>query len=220
MLNRESKKFYISVEGYTEELYFKRLQSLISNQDARYRLSLNLKQNKSPKKFIKNMPLVEAECFHIFDYESNSPEHKLLFENTLKEISEVNEKYSKKISCKAGYSNISFDLWILLHKVKFTSPVSNCNQYLPLINKAYNTNFESMNKYKQEENFKKQILSKITLADVLQAIKYAKEIRMANEQNAKEFHTIYGVKYYAGNPDLTIHECVEKMLEECGIVKP
>jgi hypothetical protein len=211
---REAIKFYISVEGNTEELYFRHLQSLVNNnRDSLSNLSLTVRQTKSPKKFLKNRLFAQAEVFHVFDYDNDDN----LFKTTLKEISDINSVYKDKVIYSAGYSNISFDLWILLHKVKFTSSLSNCNQYLPLINKAYNTNFESMDKYKQEENFKKQILSKITLEDVFQAIKYAKEIRTANEQNAKEFQTLYEVKYYTDNPDLTIHECVEKMLEECGV---
>lgn len=64
-----------------------------------------------------------------------------------------------------------------------------------------------MDKYKQKENFKKLILPKISLKDIFNAIKYAKEIKTANEQNLKKSEEIYGFKYFIENPDLSIHEC-------------
>ncbi|MDR1434309.1 hypothetical protein [Candidatus Endomicrobiellum devescovinae] len=77
---KEVVKFYISLEGGTEEWYFKHLQSLVNvNQNSTFNLKLETKLNKSPKKFIKNIPIAEANCFHIFDYESNSYEHNVLF---------------------------------------------------------------------------------------------------------------------------------------------
>ncbi|MDR3048669.1 MAG: RloB family protein [Elusimicrobiota bacterium] len=209
---REAIKFYISVEGNTEELYCRHLQSLVNNsQIPLFNLSLTIAQSKSPRKFIKNKLFICAQAFHIFDYDNDDN----LFKATLKEISDINDGYKDKVIYKSGYSNISFDLWILLHKTKFASHIFNCNQYLPLINKAYNAYFESMDKYKQEEKFKKQILSKITLDDVFQAIKNANEIREQNKKTNKKSAQYYGQKYYLDNPDLTVHECIEEMLREC-----
>lgn len=218
---KESLKFYISVEGnVTEKLYFEHLKLLInSNQNSIYNLTLNCKKNKSPKNFIKNIPLVSACCFHIFDYESNSPQHQLIFTRALKEMKEINDTYEGKIVYKAGYSNLSFDLWILLHKVKFKTFLSYPNQYLQHINSAYKTDFESMDKYKKEENFRKQILSKISLDDVINAINFAKEIKEYNELSSKQSKENYGFKYYLDNPDLNIHKCIEEILISCGILK-
>jgi hypothetical protein len=110
-----------------------------------------------------------------------------------------------EIEYEIGYSNQSFDLWIIMHKKKLTSPITKNSDYLEHINKAYNTNFESFDKYKQEDNFKKQILSKISLKDVFAAIKSAKEIRENNEKNSKKLEEFNGFKYYPDNPDLTVH---------------
>jgi hypothetical protein len=217
---KSNVKFYISTEGDTDKWYFEHLRRLINNNaDTVYNLSCKLEQCKSPKKFIKNKNLIEETYFHIFDYESNSSEHEALLKRILQEIKDINANpyFKDKVVCKAGYSNLSFDLWILLHKVKFTSSLSHCAKYLQHINKAYGTNFESMDKYKQEDNFKKQILAKITLPDVYNAIKYAKEIKLTNEQNAKVSKEIYGFKYFTDNPDLSIHECIGEILKSCGI---
>jgi hypothetical protein len=107
---KEVVKFYISLEGDTEEWYFKHLQSLVNvNQNSTFNLKLETKLNKSPKKFIKNIPIAEANCFHIFDHESNSYEHNVLFKKILKEVKEINDTYQDKVLYKAGYSNLSFD---------------------------------------------------------------------------------------------------------------
>jgi hypothetical protein len=215
---RSNVKFYISTEGNTEKWYFEHLRRLINeNTGTLYNLSCKPEQCKSPKKYIKNKNLIEETYFHIFDYESNASEHEALLESILREIKDININpyFKNKIICKAGYSNLSFDLWILLHKIKFISPLPHRNRYLQHINRAYIINFESMDKYKQEENFKKQILEKIALADVFNAIKYAKEIKLSNEQTSKSSKEIHGFKYFTDNPDLSIHECVEEILNKC-----
>ena len=73
-----------------------------------------------------------------------------------------------------------------MHKKKLISPITKNSDYLEHINGAYKTDFESLDKYKQECNFKKQILSGIFLEDVFAAIKFAKEIRKNNEENLKD----------------------------------
>jgi hypothetical protein len=161
--------------------------------------------NKKTERFLKNKILLEgALCFHTFDYEGNRDE--ALFKKVLKGVKKVNDHpdYNGRISYKVGYSNLSFDLWVLLHKIKFTRELTYKKEYLTFISKAFGRNFESMNKYKQEDNFKKYILSKIFLTDILNAIKHAKEI--------------HGFKYFIDNPDLSIHECIETILNECGVM--
>jgi hypothetical protein len=209
---KETKRFYVSVEGNTEKLYFEHLQKLVNNcNTSKSKLFLSPEINKRPKKFIRNKNIpAKSLLFHFFDYENNEQE---LFLQTLKDIDDINKQYQNKITYKAGYSNLTFEVWLLLHKTNFKSPVFNQKDYLTFINKLYNVNFETLDKYKQEENFKKQILSKITLDDVLQAIKNAKNIRVTNEITSKKAKELYGVKYFLDNPDLTIHECVAKILK-------
>ncbi|MDR0800262.1 MAG: hypothetical protein LBN01_01855 [Endomicrobium sp.] len=98
------------------------------------------------------------------------------------------------------------------------NPVTYNKDYLAPINKAYETNFENMDKYKQEDNFKKKVLSKISLEDVFHAVEFAKEIRKHNRETSKESKESNDFEYYLDNPDLTIHECVEEMLEDAGVI--
>ena len=59
----------------------------------------------------------------------------------------------KQIYYRFGYSNFSFDLWIVLHKTDCNGPLSHRSKYLTKINQAYHENLESMDDYKQEKNF-------------------------------------------------------------------
>ena len=158
------------------------------------------------------------KAFHICDYESNEGVHKKQFNKILEELSNV-DKINKNLNYKLGYSNFSFDLWMILHKKQQKGSVTHRKQYVNGINKVYNEKFKFIDDYKEKKNFKR-ILQKIKLEDVICAIRNAKEIRKMNEDNSKEKCKIYGkFKYYTENPDLTINECVEQILKECGVIK-
>ena len=46
------------------------------------------------------------------------------------------------------------------------------------------------------------------------------EIREMNEKNSKDKYKKYGqFGYYTDNPDMTINECVEQILKECGAIR-
>ena len=216
---KPAQQFYLTVEGETEISYFEHLKNLVNACDnAEYKLKLVIRK-QNPISFIKSVTPIEMRAFHIFDYEGNSPEHNKNFEKNLKDVQAAVELKKTGIEhYKIGYSNLCFELWILLHKIKYSALVSGAANYLQQINKSYQTDFKRLEDYKQKRHFERQVLPKIKLEDVLQAIKYAKEIRNNNAQTSKQNRQIGGVTYYYDNPDLTIHECVEEMLKECGIV--
>lgn len=129
------------------------------------------------------------------------------------------KEIKENLNYKLGYSNFSFDLWIILHKKQQIGPVSDRKNYVRGINDAYNEKFQYIDDYKEERNFKK-ILSLIELEDVVRAVKNGNAIRQNNEQNSEERCRIYGkFKYYIENPDMTINECVQKILQECGAME-
>ncbi|MCR5762360.1 MAG: RloB family protein [Treponema sp.] len=70
----------------------------------------------------------------------------------------------KSIKYELGYSNIDFELWIILHKKDLFGSVGSKSQYLKNINQIFGTKYEGLKEYKEEKNFK-QILSQITLED-------------------------------------------------------
>lgn len=207
------------MEGQTEKWYFEHLQKLINDdENIPYKVKFEIKINHSVISSAKNLTLpYKMKAFHICDYESKDMLHIEQFKKVLEELKNV-RKINKNLSYKLGYSNLTFDLWIILHKKMQRKLVNHRKNYIADINLAYNENFETIDKYKEEENFKK-VLEKITLQDVKTAIKNGNEIRKFNEENNNKERRSFGqVIYYLNNPDVTINECVEQILNECGVV--
>ncbi len=212
-------KYYLSVEGETEKWYFEHLQNLInSKEDLPYKVKFDVKINKSIVSRAKSISApYKIKVFHICDYESNEKVHIEQFDKVLQDLNNI-RRINKNLDYKLGYSNFSFDLWIILHKKQQIGSVSHRKQYVKGINSAYSEKFQFIDDYKEEKNFKR-ILSKITLEDVIMAVNNGNEIRKLNEQNAKVKCKIYGnFKYYIENPDMTINECVEQILKETGAI--
>lgn len=217
-MKKVCNKYYLSVEGETEKWYFEHLQDLINNsEESQNKVKFDIKINKSITSRAKSISAIfKTDVFHICDYESNEKLHIIQFNKVLDELKNV-KKINKNINYKLGYSNFSFDLWIILHKNQQKSTVSHRKQYLKGINKAYNEKFKFIDDYKEEKNFKR-LLSKITLEDVITAVKNGNEIRKMNEKNSKDNYRKHGkFEYYTENPDMTVNECVGQILKECGI---
>ena len=219
MRKKATNKYYISVEGETEKYYFEHLSKLINeSEQSQYKVKFIIKVDKSIISNSKRISSPYSEtAFHICDYESNDDIHIQLFNNILNELNTV-KKYNPNLNYSLGYSNFTFELWIILHKKLCISPKTNRTQYLSDINSVYNTNFSRLKEYKHEDNFKYKILSQISLNDVRQAITYAREIRKSNDDDvSKKPICLNSFKYYRDNPDLTIFECVEKIFKDCKI---
>jgi hypothetical protein len=127
------------------------------------------------------------------------------------------EKIGKNIKYRLGYSNFAFELWIVLHKADCNGSLTHRRQYLPSLNRAYTEQFESLDHYKHEDNFKR-ILSKLTLDDVEQAVRRSKAIMQSNQGNDYVLCQYKGYKYYIKNPSLSIWVIVEKIMTECGLL--
>ena len=219
MIKKISNEYFLSVEGETEKWYFEHLQNLINNTaELPRKVKFNIKINKSIISVAKAIsPIYDTTAFHICDYESNEEIHQKQFNKVLKELKDV-KTIKKKLNYQLGYSNFAFDLWIILHKQQQIAPVLHRKQYVNGINRAYNENFQFINDYKIEKNFKR-VLSQISLNDVIRAVENGNEIRLHNEQHANGKCRIYGqFKYYTTNPDLTINGCIEQILKECGAI--
>ena len=215
---KETKKFTLTVEGETEKWYFEWLEKLINtNEDAEYKVSIIAKVQQNPSKFAKSQTSFSTPTIvHICDVESNEPVHKKKFLCILDQIDSAN-KLGKRIKYNLGYSNFTFELWIALHKVNCNGPLTNRSQYITHINRAFGENFEDLDQYKKENNFKRCI-SKLSLDDVKIAIEKSKQIMENNESDPGKKPIIYKkFKYYEDNPSLTIWEHVKIILDECGV---
>ena len=215
---KEKRKYYFSVEGETEKLYLKRLQSIINNTlESQYNVDLYSKIEKDPCSYVKQLSIInKTKVTHIIDKESEIPSHKEEFKKNLDRMKEA-EKL-KKIEYQLAYSNFTFELWIILHRSDCFNSLNDRKEYLSHINKVYNKNFQSLKDYKKEENLKK-ILDELNIDDVKNAVKRAKSITEKNSQEKKEKKEEYrGYIFYNENPSLSIHEIIEQILKDCKLI--
>lgn len=215
---KTTNKYYFSVEGETEKWYLDWLQGKINSQtEAVHRVSFDSKIEKNPLKRVKSMNIISKVAItHIFDYESNDQEHATQFISTLDLLKETS-KLGKEIKYNLGYTNFAFELWMVLHKVECNAPFLHRRQYLTPINRAYNENFEKLDHYKQEQNFKR-LLEKLDLNDVKKAIERSKVIMKRNEDNGLIIQKYKGYQYFRENPSLSIWESIEKIMKDCRLM--
>ena len=213
------KKYYFSVEGETEQWYLFWLRDLInSTAEAAYKVAIDCKIEKNPLKRAKGLvTTTKTEIYHLSDYESDEAIHVKQFIETMDRMKEAT-KLGKQISYKFGYSNFTFDLWIVLHRLDCYGAVSHRRSYLPFINKAYEENFENMDEYKHEDNFKR-CLGKLCLRDVVKAVERSEYIIKQNELNGYILQKYKGFSYYKENPSLAVWEAVKKIMVDCKLIK-
>lgn len=227
MKKKESNSYNISVEGENcETLYFEHLAKIINDYEPALYKAHIFPKKKNPLSFAKSRINIYSgksgnkkpsiKYFHIQDIEDYYDSfQKNKFEKLIDEIDKAKEECNIGYY-KLGYSNFSFDLWIALHKIDMNFPVNDRHQYYRYINKGFKTNFQHMDDYKSEDEFKK-ILSLITLKDVIDAVKRAKKIRKKHEADGNHLESYKKFKFYKNNPDLTVNEVVEEILNDCGI---
>ncbi|MCG8483836.1 MAG: RloB family protein [Clostridia bacterium] len=215
---KTTQKYYFSVEGETEDWYLKWLEDKINNESAaKYNVSIDSRVQKNPLKRAKSMTVfAKTEVTHVCDYESNEDIHTIQFKETLDLLKET-KKLGKQIKYNLGYSNFTFELWMVLHKANCNSMFMHRKQYLDSINKAFDENFESLAQYKHETNFKR-VLRRINLPDVKDAINRSKAIMKRNIENGLVLQQYKGYKYYRENPSLTIWEAIEKIMKDCELL--
>lgn len=216
MAEKHTLKFYFSTEGETEKWYLEYLQTLINNcKDAEYKVSFIIKVCR-PKAFIKRVVNISrTTIYHFFDVESTEPDYIARFNGVLDEMISA-EKMGKDIKYENGYSNLTFELWILLHKIDCNGSISERKNYLEKINKAFNTKFQGIKEYKEETNFK-NILKTITLEDVKKAITRTRNIEKNNQQNG---YTKIAYKKYSWckeNPSTEVGTVISEIINKCGI---
>lgn len=217
MSKKTTKKYYFSVEGETEHWYLKWLQDLLNKtEESEYKVSLDCPVNKSPIKRVKSMNVTQKiKMYHFFDYESDDEIHVKRFLDAMDQMKKA-QTY-KQVTYKSGYTNFTFDLWIILHKIDCFGAYSHRKQYISAINKAFGESFENMDEYKKESNFKR-CLNKLNLNDVIVAIKRAKTIEKKNQENGYTLQQYRGYSYYKENPSLSAWEAIEEILKECKLI--
>lgn len=124
--------------------------------------------------------LEKTQITHVFDRESE-PTHAEQFATTLERMKHA-QRLGKNIKYNLGYSNFTFEPWIILHKAECNGTKSHRRQYLAPLNTALGETLENLDQYKREDNFK-CILAQLTLDDVCAAVCRA-------EQQGRQCNTV------------------------------
>ena len=187
---KATKKYYFSVEGETEQWYLKWLQDTINKtEQAGYRVSIDCPVRKDPVKHAKCLNVTQkVEVYHFFDYESDEQTHVNAFMSAMDNMKKA-EKIGKQITYKSGYSNFTFDLWIVLHMADSNASYAHRKQYLVPINRAFGEKFASMEEFMQ-----------------------------SNQDNGYTLHQYKGYHFYKENPSLESWKAIEKILKDCGLI--
>ena len=215
---KETLTYYFSVEGSTEKWYLEWLEIQINSKDeAKFKVKFKVEVQKDPISLAKKLTIqTKTTVWHLSDIEGSTPEHIRTVEATLRRLGDV-KKLRKSIIYKWGYSNLSFDLWIILHKQNCNAELASVDSYLNYINRAFEMHFESMKKYKEEANFKR-CLGKLDFRDVLSALGRAKVIMKRNEENGYSMTQFKGYTYYIHNPALDLWQPIEQILNDCHLL--
>lgn len=217
-------KFFISREGDTEQWYFEWLQEVI-NSDPRTKNKIQfIYKNVMPSSFAKSnsgtftKDMIKGSYFcRIQDIEDYGNDRIRQFQNLLKSTKEAHKLYPK-YNFYIGYSNYTFEVWMISHRMQVKS-IADRKLYYREINRAYGTSFTDNDDYKHEKHFK-AILKSLSLDDVIsKAIPECDRIRKHNAQNYNKVRkSEYGFDYYLCNPDTSLHEFVKIILCTSGII--
>ena len=215
---KQTVKYYFSVEGETERWYLQWLQRQINESaNARRRVSLKIDIEKDPMKYAKRLTITtKTTVFHLCDYESNEEIHVRQFTETIDKMKAATQ-IGKQIRYEFGYSNLTFDLWMILHKADCVGSLAHRRLYLHPLNRAYDARFETMDDYKHENHFK-WCLNQLDLNNVKDAIRRADAIMKRNEDSGYRLLQYKGFHYYQENPSLEIHTVISHILSDCGLL--
>ena len=199
MVRKESRQFNISVEGINcEKMYFEHIAKRNAHRPVEQRGS-------------KKLPYIHVQ--DIEDFYDNSQKTK--FYKVLDEMQTAEDKFG--ISYELGYSNYTFELWILLHVADMSHSVQNRYAYLSLINKYFNRSFTHIDDFKRADEFQRILDEFVTLDSVKSAIARAEMITAANEKDKKKREVYKGFSFCRDNPDITVHEAVKLIFDVCGV---
>lgn len=215
---KQTLTYYFSVEGETEQWYLEWLEDQINAiENANYIVKIIAKVEKDPVSFVKKLVIQKKTViWHLSDSEGRSDEQIQTVHNTLGRLKEA-KGLGKSIIYKWAYSNLSFDLWMVLHKQNCNAEFNDVGKYLSHINRVFDEHFESMREYKEEANFKR-CLGKLTFPEVLAALSRAKTIIQRNERDGYQLTQFKGYSYYIHNPSIDLWKPIEAILSDCGIL--
>lgn len=213
-----NSRYYFTVEGETEKWYLEWLrESINSDPRATCRIACTPKVQKNPLKWAKAHTNLErsAKVFHVFDFEDEEKIHADSFKDTLANMKKASS-LGRGFRYVNAYSNLTFELWIVLHKGDCSARAYR-TQYLKPINDLYGERFQSLDEYKHEGNFMR-ILGKLTVDDVIAAVGRAEALSRKARENGFRKTQHCGYEYYLDNPVTELWVPVKGMLSDSGLL--
>ena len=207
----------LTCEGETEKWYFEHLRELInSSSDCCMKANYKPEVNKKPIKKAKILTILyETKWYHIMDRESPNKADKIGFVDSLNAFKDI-KKIRPKAKLMLGYTNIAFELWLIMHKTDELPQVHTAKNYFKYIQKLYNLqNIECFDAYKQKENFER-VLNQISLEDVKNAVMRGIKLEKDNHSCCK-VQKIRGFEYFEDNPSTSLHNVVKSILTDIGL---
>ena len=191
MIKREYRCFF---EGQQEKMYFDHLARIVKNVNP----NIILKFREMEKLLSLEKSSTNVNKIAVFDYDMN----KVEFEKKI--------KICKKTAIL--YSNLNFDLWLLLHKEAFNKSVQNNKAYADLIKSKYGLSEKANIKAKGSME---KILGQIEIDDIKRAIQNSENIINSKIESEKIF--VKKGFYYYDNPSMNINEFLKKLFKEIRI---
>ena len=190
-MTRFNRQYVAYFEGLQEKLYFNYIAELIKKEYPNIQIKFNS---------IKNLPALSRNStimkkIAIYDYDMNEVEFR--------KRANINK------NIEIYYSNVCFDLWLLLHKTMYEKVVNSPSDYENDIKKFYALN-NNVN-IKQERIINK-ILEQISLDEVKNAIKNSKNI--INRKLNNDFIKINNKFGYYDNPATNLYEFFDSLFSE------
>lgn len=190
------KTYYCLCEGQQEKMYLEHLSSLLKTDS---------------RKVTFNCVLGDAE--NLYRYKSYEPEKVVLFDHDGKQENfEKQIRLCTKNNAHMAYSNLNFDLWLVLHSEDFkgVGPAQKNDAYKEKVRKFYRLAEDA--DIKQKKIIEK-ILKQINLESVKKAIHNAEKIRRLKTECEK--HRVGDCVWY-DNPDFSIDVFLRNALENAG----
>lgn len=199
------RKTYLCVcDGQQEEMYLKHLALLLKKIPERIVTFNTTCGNVS--KLTKDYTEYDNAC--LFDYDFNDTTFK---ENIdfCDQLNRKSQRYKNGKKIYQAYSNVNFDLWLILHKEDFSRQVSSNGAYVSTVRRVYSLPPNA--DIKTKANIQR-ILNQISLDDVKKAIEQADRIRSTKLYIDRHY---IGNSIYYDNPDFSLNEFLKTVLRDC-----
>ena len=194
MIKKESRQFNISVEGINcEKMYFEHLAKLINSSD---RNTYNLKvdpRKMSPLEYAKRNAYKPVDkrkgnkripYIHVQDIEDYYDDfQRTKFYGMIDEMRTAEDKFG--IVYELGYSNYTFELWMLLHVADMTHAVQDRHSYLAPINRWFHRNYTDSDEFKSHDEFQKILAAIDALREAFPDMRVCASVGILGDETAK-----------------------------------